>query len=260
MRIHLLSVVVVSLLAVATATADTVGHTSRLRGPADRSRELEKSPDEDEASSDEDKAFHSQAEKAQKANTAYAPEQISPKDTGHRFGKFEMYDGKSKPNMQYTNAYPMSMEVSTLLRFYSNCYSLMTDQDYRMKHHDVEKYIDAVGGYPPRPTSDPNDEYWDQFRFVCQVQVERKGGKLPSDPKVWTAPDLWQGLTPYEVAEKVHDEYPGDNQAKLLEWLIVNTGIELDYDILPFRCRDDFIGTEVRLAALNTWAITSAYH
>lgn len=34
-------------------------------------------------------------------------------------------------------------------------------------------------------------------------------------------------------------------------------GIKLDHDILPFRCREDFIGTDVRLAALNTWSITS---
>ena len=36
-------------------------------------------------------------------------------------------------------------------------------------------------------------------------------------------------------------------------------GIKLDYDILPFRCRDDFIGTDVRLAGLNTWSITSKF-
>ncbi len=36
-------------------------------------------------------------------------------------------------------------------------------------------------------------------------------------------------------------------------------GIKLDYDVLPFRCRDDFIGTNVRLAGLNTWSITSKF-
>jgi len=33
------------------------------------------------------------------------------------------------------------------------------------------------------------------------------------------------------------------------------TDIKLDYKIFPFRCLQDFIGTEVRLAALNTWSI-----
>jgi hypothetical protein len=41
----------------------------------------------------------------------------------------------------------------------------------------------------------------------------------------------------------------------MIDSFLKNGGIELDYDILPFRCRDDFIGTKVRLATLNTWAI-----
>jgi len=39
--------------------------------------------------------------------------------------------------------------------------------------------------------------------------------------------------------------------------IVGEEGLKLDYDILPFRCREDFIGTEVRLAALNTWSIMS---
>ena len=170
-----------------------------------------------------------------------------------------MYDGKEKPNMQSTSAYPMSQEVSTLLRFHSNAYSVVTPQDYEMKHHDVTHYIEKVGGYPARPTTDLNGEYWDHFRFVCEMQLLRREGKLPSDPKIWTPPDLWANDDAYTVAEKVHDEYPGENQAALLAQWFANgrRTIQLDNSILPFRCVEDFIGTEVRLAALNTWAITS---
>lgn len=206
---------------------------------------------------------HSQALKT--VDTGAIPpieEEIDPKDTGHRFAKFEMYDNKQKPNMQYTGAYPLPEDISTLLRYHSNAYSVVTPQDYRMKHHDVTHYIDKAGGYPARPSTDLYSEYWEQFRFVCQVQLDRRQGRLPSDAKIWTPPDLWANETaPEMVAEKVHDEFPGDNQAALLFSWFMNgrTSIQLDHDILPFRCREDFIGTEVRLAALNTWAITSTF-
>lgn len=55
-------------------------------------------------------------------------------------------------------------------------------------------------------------------------------------------------------------QYPGENQAKMIESFInSDEGIQLDYDIVPFRCKEDFIGTNVRLAALNTWSITSKF-
>lgn len=244
------------LIGIVVVSADNLLRTSSsLRGPNHHDRKLEKSPVAEE---DDEDDFHSQAAKAEQSNAARTTgEVINPNDTGHRFEKFSMYDNKEKPNMQSTSAYPMSTEVSTLLRFHSNGYSIMTDEDYRMKGHDIEHYIEAVGGYPPRPSKDLNDKYWEEFRVVCQMQLLRRNEQLPDDQSIWRAPDLWKEFSAYEVAEAVHDEYPGLNQANLIEWFIINTGIKLDYDILPFRCRDDFIGTNVRLAALNTWAITS---
>ena len=92
---------------------------------------------------------------------------------------------------------------------------------------------------------------------MCQVQLERRKGNLPTDPNIWTPPDLWKDWNANEVAESVHDEFPGKLQALLLDWMINNGGIKLDNNIVPFRCRDDFIGTNVRLAALLTSAIGS---
>lgn len=207
--------------------------------------------------SDQDESFHEQALKAadeqEETIVRASLEEPNPNDTGHRFSKFEMVEGKSKPEMK-ASSYPMSLEVSTMLRFYSNAYSVVTDNDFEMRNHDVTHYIEKVGGYPPRPSKDPQDPYWQQFRYVAETQLLRRDDQLPDD---WYPPDLWKGLSAYEVAELVHDEYPGQNQAKLLEYFFVYDRIELDYDILPFRCIDDFIGMEVRLAALNTWAITS---
>jgi hypothetical protein len=171
-------------------------------------------------------------------------------DSGLRYQKFVMYENRTKP----VATYPMPKELSTELRYYSNAYSVVTREDYEMRGHDVTKYIQKVGGYPARPSS---DEYWENFRFVCQVQKLRREGELPSDPKIWTPPDLWKDDDVYIVAEKVRDEYPGANQAALLSSWFANgrRTIQLDYSILPFRCMDDFIGTEVRLAAMLSWAI-----
>lgn len=178
-------------------------------------------------------------------------EVIDPNDTGLRYQKFGMYGNREKP----VAIYPMSQELSTLLRNYSNAFSVVTREDYEMRGHDVTKYIEKVGGFPPRPTT---DEYWAEFRFVCDVQMLRREGKFPPNATIWTPPDLWENDTVSEVVEKVHDEYPGGNQAALLfSWFANRKDIQLDYDILPFRCIDDFIGTEVRLAAILSWAIQS---
>ena len=33
--------------------------------------------------------------------------------------------------------------------------------------------------------------------------------------------------------------------------------IQLDYNVMPFRSDEDFLGTEVRCAELNTWAVAA---
>lgn len=175
-------------------------------------------------------------------------EEIDANDLGHRYQKFEMYKNKDKPIVSY----PLSQELSKFLRYYSNVFSLVTSDDYEVKGRDVKRYIETVGGYPPRPGTEP---YWKDLRYVCKVQLDRREGKLPEN---WTAPDLWANDNVTTVAENVHDEYPGENQAALLySWFANRKDIQLDYKVLPFRCIDDFIGTEVRLAAILSWSIRS---
>jgi hypothetical protein len=108
-----------------------------------------------------------------------------PNDTGHRYKKFDRYENQEKS----VASYPMSEALSTLLRYHSNAFSVVTSQDYEMRGHDVMHYIDKVGGYLPRPTANLENEYWEQFRFVCQMQMLRRAENLPSDPKIWTPPE-----------------------------------------------------------------------
>jgi membrane-associated phospholipid phosphatase len=150
--------------------------------------------------------------------------------------------------------------MSYNLRYYSSAYSVVTTDDFEMQGHDIEHYIEAVGGYPTMPSNDPYSAFWkEDLEVVVKTQIDRRAGKLP-DPSVFTLPDLWKDWTAYEVAESVHDEFPGLNHVYMIKSFFTGggfRGIELDYDILPFRCRDDFIGTLVRLAALNTWSIST---
>jgi len=179
-------------------------------------------------------------------------------DMGCRFNKFTMYPEYEGPDFELKAPdYPLSDEMAHTLSYESNAYSVVTKNDFRMEGHDVEHYIAAAGGYPPRPSPDPDAPYWPELKEVTQRQLDRRDGKLPP-VSILNPPKLWKSFNVTEVAEAVHDEYPGTHQGNMINSMIVSEeGLKLDYDILPFRCREDFIGTEVRLAALNTWSIMS---
>jgi hypothetical protein len=173
-----------------------------------------------------------------------------------RFNKFEMYEDREKPTLTAAD-YPLSEAMARTLSYWSNAYSVVTEADYGMKGHDIEHYIEAVGGYPARPSKNSSDPYWDDFKTVVRRVRDRQLGKLP--PKsVFHPPRLWAKMNVTEVTAAVHDEYPGYHQSKMIKSFITSgEGINIDHDIMPFRCREDFIGTDVMLAALNTWSIAS---
>ena len=64
----------------------------------------------------------------------------------------------------------------------------------------------------------------------------------------------WRNKNVHEVAEAVHNEWPGSNQGDAIRWVLSQKDIEMDYDIVPFRSKRDFIGLQLRFADLNTWA------
>lgn len=191
-----------------------------------------------------------------KEETDEEEEKVTSKnELGYRFNKFQMYPEYVGEAFTLTASdYPLSDDVSHTLAFDSNAYSVVTDHDYRMKGHDIEHYIEAVGGYPARPGT---DAYWREFREVVKRARARQLGRLPAKG-AFRPPRLWAKMNAIEVADAVHDEYPGTHQSRMIASFITSEeGIKIDHDIIPFRCRDDFIGTDVFLAAMNTWSITS---
>lgn len=127
-------------------------------------------------------------------------------DMGLRFNKFTMYPEYNGPEFVLTApSYPLSADMANTLSYESNAYSVVTQSDVRMEGHDIEHYIAAAGGYPPRPSPDPNAPYWPEFREVVERQLDRLNGKLP--PKsIFNPPILWESFNATQVAEAVHDE------------------------------------------------------
>lgn len=96
-------------------------------------------------------------------------------------------------------------------------------------------------------------EFWNEFRKVVEVQLVRRRKADPAILNRW--PDLWQEYGDLDdIAKLVQNEYPASLQQSYIGQLF-RDGVEVNYDIMPFRSANDFVGTEVRIAAINTWAV-----
>jgi len=176
-----------------------------------------------------------------------------PGDFNIRFNKIKYLDSPPEElHPLVADDFPMEGKEATILKNDALAASVVTADDYEIRTKRADFYISVIGGVPTMPTSDPANDYWKDLREVVDVQLQRRANVDPSVISTW--PDLWQDKDIHEIAEAVHDEYPGFLQQQLITWLWQNKS-KLDYNILPYRSRLDFIGTQVRLADLNTWAI-----
>jgi len=143
-------------------------------------------------------------------------------------------------------------EVEAVLR-QSNVHSVVTDGD-REVYIPMSRLIDAVGGLPTHVSADKDSPFWGEFRAVIQAQKERRAKKRAGE--VFPLPKVWKGYNLDQVAEAVHDEYPGKNQALHIEYnLLPDKDFEIDENIIPQRGMGHFLRKEILLADLNTWAI-----
>jgi hypothetical protein len=117
-----------------------------------------------------------------------------------------MYPDYEGPNFTLgAPDYPLSNETAYTLSYESSAYSVVTDYDFEMTGHNITHYIEAVGGYPPRPSTNPDSPYWPLLREIAQRQLERREGKLPP-ASTFVAPKLWENFSVADVAEAVHTE------------------------------------------------------
>jgi hypothetical protein len=144
--------------------------------------------------------------------------------------------------------------LADTLKYQSIAHSVITPDDFELRDVSASKYIEAIGGYPSFPFSDSSADFWDEFLQVVEIQEDRRvGGSSPPPTDLMMLPDIWNGKTLNQVADAVHDEYPASHHVELLK-TFYGQGLQIDYDILPFRSRTDFVGLQVRMADLLTWA------
>ena len=116
--------------------------------------------------------------------------------------------------------------------------------------------VEAVGGMPTHPSSDPKDPFWMDFLEVINAQVARVEAKHPTEvmpmPNIWTEVNMDMD----GVAAAVHDEFPGVHHVDLLESYLTE-GVTLDRDIIPSTDVIDFIRGPVMLSHINTWTMAT---
>jgi hypothetical protein len=180
-------------------------------------------------------------------------------DLGIRFNKYEFLEG-SIPPANWTsltlNDYPIRGDTAHTLKHDTTAISVVTEDDHQFIHDcrmTAHEYIMASGGYPTMPNSDPNHAFWAEFDEIVDWQIARRN-KVNANA-MFRLPDLWKEMTVDQVAEAVHDEYPGMHQAALTAWLVTNKELKLDQNMFPFRSQSDFLGKVVRSAYLNSWAV-----
>jgi hypothetical protein len=166
----------------------------------------------------------------------------------YHFNKIEFLKPRFVEELFPLEAYPVSNEVSDILCNYSLASSPITQDILSIQEFSANAAIWRLGGLPSIP-GDP--EFWSELKDVVEVQILRRNNGTP--PLI--LPDLWSGYNISAVAEAVNNEYPGYHQQRLLESLWDSNKLTMDDTILPIISVVDFAGSNIRLAALNTWAI-----
>jgi len=141
--------------------------------------------------------------------------------------------------------YPLDEDTSDILRTKTLAASPMRATD--LPNVDANELIEAIGGWPSMP-GEP--EFWDEIMHVATTQMLRMSNWTPPFP----LPTIWESFTINDVAEAVHNEYPGYWHQILLERFWAE-GLQLDYSVMPFRCTVDFIGKQIMMSAVNSWSI-----
>mmetsp|Transcript_19912 Transcript_19912/g.33064 ORF Transcript_19912/g.33064 Transcript_19912/m.33064 type:complete len:312 (-) Transcript_19912:9-944(-) len=177
-------------------------------------------------------------------------------DLDVRFNKVVMIYDVPGTDLPLTSAhYPINADTFRWLR-YSSAYSVTFPGSCMECDWDLAELVETIGGPPTHPTSDESDPYWEELNHVVEIQHLRRQGVAPST--LMPLPDLWIDLTIEQVAESVHNEYPGKAHVALLETMDQAREIVLDYNVIPFTSVVEFVRGMVMIADLVTWAIARA--
>lgn len=123
------------------------------------------------------------------------------------------------------NDFPLSSannEATVDLLRQSACWSVIAEDDCNQCEISFIDLIDSVGGPPSHPAvNNPNSPYWDELWEVIEARRLRlenadPAGVLPQVPAVWS------GYSLEDMADAVHNEYPGMSTYLKLTHLILS--------------------------------------
>eukprot|EP00549_Striatella_unipunctata_P019586 CAMPEP_0118712014 /NCGR_PEP_ID=MMETSP0800-20121206/24501_1 /TAXON_ID=210618 ORGANISM="Striatella unipunctata, Strain CCMP2910" /NCGR_SAMPLE_ID=MMETSP0800 /ASSEMBLY_ACC=CAM_ASM_000638 /LENGTH=352 /DNA_ID=CAMNT_0006616859 /DNA_START=424 /DNA_END=1479 /DNA_ORIENTATION=+ len=166
------------------------------------------------------------------------------KDLGIRFSKITFDDTVKVPKDFLPlgkEDFPPRGRTDLLIRE-SNAHSVVTQEDFEVKR-SIAKLIRTVSGLPSHASSDPKSPFWTEFAEVIQAQKDRRN--KVSAPDVFPLARIWFGYDLEHVAEAVHDEFPGTNQAVFMGQLLDDPNFKIDDTIIPRRCRGAFLRKNV---------------
>lgn len=174
-------------------------------------------------------------------------------DMGIRFSKVRFDDASiDTSRLPLSRAdYPVTMETANWLSE-SRCPSVVVpEQCPECEGYDFETLVSEIGGPPTNPGE---AGYWEELYEVALVQELRKNNTDANS--VLPLPDIWEGFDLADVANAVHDEYPGSHHQSLIQYLLKD-GATVDNNSVPQHCNAEFLRGIVMLSHLNTWAIAT---
>lgn len=147
--------------------------------------------------------------------------------------------------------YPVAGTKAAILKHETMADSVVTLDDYQLYGSTPDEWM-AMVKPPSFPISYVYAPYWEELRVVIHAQIARRNGDDPSTLSRW--PDLWADFTLEDIAQAVNAEYPASLQQALISQVFSQGGLKMQKELTQFRSEVDFVGTQVRIAALNTWA------
>jgi len=145
-------------------------------------------------------------------------------------------------------------KLSGVVRNETYADSVILPGDSELKGNTAAKWLADPKHYLDQPIypGDIEGKYWEELRHVVDAQMKRRNGEQPSNLNTW--PDIWKDLESLtDIALAVAGEYPAFHQQMFIG-TVFKDGIELFQNLKPFRSHVDFVGAQVRIADISTWA------
>ncbi len=174
-----------------------------------------------------------------------------------RFRKFNFTT--TDPGILDVVEFPLRKESADLLRENSKSASVYLEKEVCTVNLDIcREDLRNKSLYPV--THPENKAFWDDFEEVVQVQKHLKDyeqNPCMVDPIPRVMPQMtqyWRGLDILEVAEAVHDEFPGIYHYRMVAEWVANQSVVYDNVVVPKTGQIDFIRKPVMLSDMVGFA------